>query len=189
MRKRVVKHIGTNELVGALKAGSDQGPVQLRLAYADKMQALMGQYLIDKQLSKAVVDDALQKAWQERGLQKDRYDFRSLIMAIAGTAIPDGEQPSSGQAPTVHIETANADQHENLLEDFQQCIKDAVKQVPSGLRHVFLPPGSGPATGDKSATSRAPLKQYREGAAETIRKQLNRHPGFAIMLLLMAITY
>ena len=127
----------------------------------------MEQYLVDKKLSKDNFHDALKKAWQEKGLQKDSYDFWSLIMAIASTAIPDGEQSSIGQAPAVHIETAVADQHENLLEDFRQCLKDVVRQVPVGLQHVFLTRDNGIAIANKNVPHTR-LKQYREGAGQTI---------------------
>ena len=174
--------------------GGDRSFELLRFAYADKMCRLAEQYLGDKWLSKHIVNDTLQKIWQERNLEKDGHDFRSLIMTIVGTAISSGAQQSTSQSSdqetSVRIDTVEAKQHENLIEDYQQCIKNTVEQAPPGLKHFFQPVDNDVYNIPNLSQNKpegSPSKKDYARAAMAIRNYLQKKPDFAMILLLMAV--
>ena len=180
MKPKVVS-LDYDQLISELKQGSEEGFELLSLAYAEKMYDLVFLYFNSKSLSKELVNDALKKIWQEKKLQKDGYDFGSLIVALANNAITNKMTMATTKqhrVSTLFVEI-NGDKNEMLLDHFQQIIKETILRLPSDQQNIY----------ENSQINDSEIIPPSKESKKVIREFLNKDEDFAVIFLLMAITH
>lgn len=193
--KRKAINTDSDRLINSLKLGSDEGYELIRRAYSGKMHDLAFSYFGHKSLSSKITDDALIKIWQEKNIQKENYDFRSLITALTNNIIsetinnPAEQRPD--EIPAFCLGVNPNDERDRLIDNFQQTIIGAVLELPPSQQIIFNLRSSGMADAEIAGQKELSIKEVKSeltNAEKIVREYLNKHPDFAFMFLLMVIT-